>query len=92
MPDITNMQRLIARKVARDAVPPGKGIRSAIGFLRDIKRLSRDMSFARSWARSAVSAVRNAREPNPWRNATDEEIAGEILRRIDERTQSERRP
>jgi hypothetical protein len=38
---------------------------------------------AKEWVDAAIQTVRGVREPNPWKNATDEEIAGELLRQID---------
>jgi len=37
---------------------------------------------AEEWVAQAIEAVRLAAEPNPWRTATDEEIAEEILRTV----------
>jgi len=39
-----------------------------------------------------ILAVRNAAEPNPFKNSTDDEIAGEILKRIDTRKPTRKGP
>ena len=59
------------------------------GFASGLKMLSskesvRDAAVsAKAWCADAVAAIREAAEPNPWRNSTDDEIADEILRQID---------
>lgn len=75
-----NMQRLAIQKASRDAVPDGGGIKDVIKLLTDPKGLAANLRAAQEWAKQAVQAVRNADDPNPWRNATDEEIAGVILK------------
>ena len=45
---------------------------------------------ATQWVEAAVMAVRQAEEPNPWVNASDEEIAGEIWKGV-ERKLAERK-
>jgi hypothetical protein len=69
--------------MARDAVPVGGGFPDAIKFLSDKQSILGGARKAQEWARDAVSAVRNAADPNPWRDSTDEEIATELLRRIE---------
>ncbi len=44
-----------------------------------------DMGEAAKRCNAYVAAMRAACEPNPFKNATDEEIAGEIVRRLVEK-------
>jgi hypothetical protein len=77
------MKRLAAQKMAIDAVPAGGGLQSAIAFLSDKQAILNGARNAQKWANEAVQAIRSASDPNPWRNSTDEEIATELLRRIE---------
>ena len=60
------------------------------GFSAAIRMLSskesvRDAALAaKQWCAGVVSAVRGAADPNPWRNSTDDEIADEIMARIEQ--------
>lgn len=82
---MTNMRRLAVHKMSIDAVPKGGGVADAVRFLMDKEAMLTAARNAEAWAKAAVQAVRDASAPNPWRNADDEAIAGEILRRLDER-------
>lgn len=56
-----------------------------VGALRMLssKDSIRDSALAaKKWCEEAISAVRAAAEPNPWRTSTDDEIADEILSRL----------
>lgn len=76
-------RKLWALKMARDAVPPGGGMANAIAFLTSAALGPRARE-AEAWVREALAAVRAAADPNPWREADDEAIAGELLRMIEE--------
>lgn len=82
---MTNMDRLAVHKMSLDAIPDGGGFIDGLYFLRDAPRLTKSAKAAKEWAVAAVLAVRQASDPNPWRESSDEEIAGEILRRVEER-------
>jgi hypothetical protein len=58
-----------------------------IDFLKNPKRISDVARTAEQWVKTAIQAVRDGAEPNPWRTADDETIATEIVRRMDERKQ-----
>lgn len=75
-----NVNRLIATLMARDACPPGSGVGDVCAFIMKPGSVVESAKKATQFVRYAVEAVRNAAEPNPWKAATDEEIAGEILR------------
>ena len=88
---LSAMKRLAVHKMSIDMVPPGSGGslgESVARVVRQVQDRERFTSLARDaeqWAWKAVEAVRNAAEPNPWRNASDEEIAAELVRQIEER-------
>ena len=47
---------------------------------------------ARAWVDAAILAVRQADEPNPHRNATDDAIAQTILDKIEEKRKERAKP
>jgi hypothetical protein len=80
-----NVKKLIAHKMAFDAVPAGSGIDSALKFLTSKNSISAGWVLASRWVKAALDAVRQAAEPNPWKNSSDEEIAAELLQRMEKR-------
>ena len=82
-------KRLVAHKMATDAIPSGGGVVDGVNFLLDAERVRATARDAQKWARAACQVVRDAAEPNPWRESTDDEIAEEILRRIATRRRAE---
>jgi hypothetical protein len=80
-----NFKRLIISKMATDAVSSCGDLASMIGFLSYPEKLGASAKAATEWVNCAIQAVRQAAEPNPWKNASDEEIAGEILRQVEEK-------
>ena len=79
------MKRLVAARMARDAIPPGGGFAAGVAFLLDPDRIGRVAREATAWAEQAVKLVRDAPGANPWRSADDEAIAGEVMRQLDAR-------
>lgn len=77
-----NEKRLIVTRMSSIAVPPGGGVVSALSFLSSAEKMRAGAAEAAEWVREAISVVRSAPD-NIWE--TDEEICGEILRRIAER-------
>lgn len=80
-----NVRKLWATKIANAAIPAGGGLADGVKFLSDKKALVSGAKAAADWTKNAIAAIRNAGEPNPWKDADDEAIAGEILRRLDAR-------
>ncbi len=78
-----NMKKFVIRRMSVDAVPAGGGLNSAIEFLTKPGSIGLGFKSATEWCDAAIVAVRNAAEPNPWKDATEEEIAGELVRRIE---------
>lgn len=68
-----------------DAIPKGGGIADGIKFLSDPASIKASAQLAQEWVADAIKAVRLAAEPNPWKDATDEQIAEEIVRQVNER-------
>jgi len=80
-----NLNKLISRKIAKDAIADGSGVQAGMDFLTDPAQLTESFKKAVKWARGAIRAIREADDPNPWRKANDDTIAAEILKRIEER-------
>lgn len=78
-----SVKKLVIAKASKDAIPSGGGLPDAIAFLTDPKAMTQGLRRAIEWVNVAIRAVREANEPNPWKNATDEEIAAEILKQIE---------
>lgn len=77
-----NAKKLAIHKMSLLMVPPGGGFASAIAALTRPGNLVEVAKEATTWTEAAIAAVRSAPD-NPF--ASDEEIAGEILRQIDAR-------
>lgn len=69
-------------------VPPGGGIGAAENAITEPGRLQAAIKEAQEWVKQAIALVRTASEPNSWKNADDEAIAGEILKGIDARREA----
>lgn len=54
-------------------------------ILQSASELTRRARLAHDRCRESIRLVREAADPNPWKNSTDDEIASEILRRLEER-------
>jgi hypothetical protein len=80
-----NAKKLIAHKMSVDAIPSGGGFADGVKFLSSKESILTGVRNATRWVAEAIDAVRQASEPNPWKASTDEEIAGEILRRVEAR-------
>jgi hypothetical protein len=78
-----NLKKLIILKMNRDAIPPGGGLAAGIEFLTTHGSLSSGWEKAAKWCDLAIQIIREAPKPNPWKMASEEEIAGELLRQID---------
>lgn len=82
---IPNVTRLIYYRMAALAIPPGGGVFDAVAILANKDAARGAEELAREWVAAALVAVRHAAEPNSWKDSDDECIAGELLRRIDDR-------
>lgn len=77
-----NVRRLVAFRMAALAIPVGSPDPIAAGAQAILQpgRLAALDREASAWVDNAIALVRQAAEPNPWKELGDEEIAGEILR------------
>ena len=74
-----NVKKLISHKVSIEAIPEG-------GVVSDgIELLIQTFKESTAWVEKAIDVIRHAEDPNPFRHANDESIAGELLKRIDEK-------
>lgn len=80
-----NVKKLIIRKMGVDAVPKGGGMVDAIKFLSSKGAVAAGWRTAAEWVQSQIQFVRNAAEPNPWKTADDETIAGYLVKKVEER-------
>lgn len=82
-----NVKRLVARKMSFNAIPTGSPspFDEGLKFLSQPRLILDSAREAVIWAKSAITAVRQAVEPNPWKHASDEDIAGELLRLAEQR-------
>jgi hypothetical protein len=82
-----NLLKLILRKVSADAIPAGctNGLAAGVKFLSNKDAIRTAFRTAERWVRGAVQLVREAAEPNPWKNASDEEIAAELMKQFEAR-------
>ena len=80
-----NLKKLIFIKMGKDAIPDGGGFADGVKFLTTPGAMKQGWQDAVKWVDGAILAVRMATEPNPWKNSSDEEIAGEIVRKLESR-------
>lgn len=88
---ITNVYRLALHRFSSGAIHAGGGFADGVRILSDKDAFMAVMRDANEWAAEAVRVVRSAADPNPWRESSDEEIAGEILRQLEERLEAQGR-
>jgi hypothetical protein len=80
-----NVKRLIILRLSREAIPDGGGLIDGLLFFSDPDKRKKNLDDSARWVKQAIEAVRGGAEPNPWKNASDEVIAGEILQRSADR-------
>jgi hypothetical protein len=80
-----NIKKLIIQKVSIDAIPSGGGIKAGVDFLSDKKKMLECFKNAEVWVMGAISIIKTAPDPNEFKNLSDEEIAGVLLSKIEER-------
>lgn len=79
-----NVKKLIIYKMSHDAISSGGGIGDGIKFLSSPEAMLEAARTATAWVSNSLDAVRQSPEPNKWKTASDDEIAAEILSRIEE--------
>ncbi len=79
----TNVTKLITKFIAREAIPAGGGVASALEFFRNEEYRKKVLDVAEVKAIQAIELIKTAPD-NPYGN-DDELIAGELLKKITER-------
>jgi hypothetical protein len=80
-----NVTKLIIRFIALEAVPPGGGLASAIEFFKNQELRKQVLESAEAKAMQAIQLIKSAPD-NPY-GEDDEQIAGELLKKIAERSE-----
>ncbi len=82
-----NVKKLIVEKMSLLMIPPGckDGLATGVAALTKPGNVQAIAKEATEWVNAAIAAVRAAPGENPWREANEESIAGEILKGINER-------
>ena len=80
-----NVKQLVILKMSLDAVPPDGGMKSVIDFLLKPNAMKKSFQDAVKFWQEAFVLLRNAKDPNPYKQASDEEIATELMRLIKEK-------
>ena len=78
-----NVTKLITKFIAREAVPPGGGLASALEFFSNAEQRKKVLDSAEAKAIQAIQAIKSAPD-NPF-GEDDEKIASELLFQIQER-------
>lgn len=78
-----NMRALLARVVARQAIPQGGGFIDGINFIKDQPRFKRVHRESLAWIDEAIKAIRVA--PDNIYGDDEETIAGSILEQLKDR-------
>lgn len=86
--------KLISYRMSLIAIPKGSKDPFTAGARAILEegRLAQIGHEATEWTKAAIHLIRNAAEPNPWKESTDEDIAADILRKVEERSRREKRP
>jgi hypothetical protein len=83
----SNVKKLMAIKTSLVAIPKGGNVTDGIKFLSDKEKIIRTMQESLKWVKDSIGLIRTAGEPNPFKNADEETIAGELLRIMEEKRQ-----
>ena len=78
-----NVTKLITKFIAREAVPPGGGLASALEFFSNEELRKQVLDDAENKAMQAIQLIKSAPD-NPF-GSDDEQIASELLSKIQER-------
>lgn len=80
---MSNLMKLTIAKWSTDAIPEGGGIADGIKAIIKLAGGAPDLRKANQWCLDAIEAVRQAKDPNPYKTMSDEEIAAVILKEMD---------
>jgi hypothetical protein len=78
-----NVTKLIVKFIAREAIPPGGGVADGIEFIRNSERREQVLKIAEFKAIQSLQLIKKSPD-NPFGN-DDEQIAGELLKMIEEK-------
>jgi hypothetical protein len=78
-----NVTKLITKFIAREAIPPGGGMADGIEFFLNPERRKQVLAKAEADTLESIRAIKAAPD-NPFGD-NDEEIAGALLKKIEER-------
>ena len=77
-----NVTKFITKFIAREAIPSGGGVASAVEFFKNPERRKQVLEAAETKAIQAIAIIKTTPD-NPYGN-DDELIAGELLKKIEE--------
>lgn len=86
-----NQKQLIINRMVTKAIPPGGGFEAGLRFLSSNETIKACAKEAIEFVKNAIIAVRQAAEPNPWKQSSDEQIAGELVRLVEEKKAARKR-
>jgi hypothetical protein len=85
-----NVTKLIVKFIAREAIPSGGGLADGIEFIRNSERRKQVLESAEVKAIQAIQLIKSAPD-NPFGN-DDEQIAGILLKKIEEKKNETHKP
>ena len=80
-----NIKKLIIIKMSKDALPNGSTIMDGLQFLSSKEKMSEGFRQSKKWILEVIGILKQAGEPNPYKTMSDEDIAGELLNKIEQR-------
>ena len=84
---MTALQTLISKWAAKTVVANGGQVKDQLALAMNPGRVAQALGEAARAVRVLIDIVRAAPGDNPWREATDDEVAQEILAQLATRTQ-----
>lgn len=79
------IKKLIGWKMSILAIPCGGTFVNGIHFLMNKDAIIAAAREATKWVEAAINAVREAKEPNTWKDKSDDEIAVMLLAEIEKK-------
>jgi len=78
-----NVKKLTILRMSNEAIPDGGGFEDGLEFLMDAKKISAGFKSAHEFIIKAIDILRNATGDHPYKNMSDEAIAGVLLSEIE---------
>ena len=79
-----NVKKLIFHYLSKDVKNFADGIRTIQDLAKDPKKFSE----AQAWVENSIRSIKNIQGKNPYKDMNDEEIAGAILAKVEEKRKS----